>query len=100
MVQGARRLRVLCLHITGGCRGFTGQTLQRALKLLVSTGAQQEKAIKSVTEAAREPKEDFGPRGLVRRKQMPFGHWPDQRWPSWPEQNVGLLKDPKSQWHR
>lgn len=44
-------MRARC-SIKGCFRGFTGQTLHRAVKLLVSTGVPQEKAIKCITEAA------------------------------------------------
>lgn len=91
-------VRARC-SVKGCCRGFTGQTLHRAVKLLVSTGVPQEKAIKCITEAARETKKALDKRGLVCRKEPPSGHWPNQPRTSGLRKMQDCQKTQKSLWY-
>lgn len=85
---------VVFLHIKGGCRGFTGQTLHRALKLLVGTGALKTKPLR----ASQWQQEHL--KKALDRKLMPLGHWPDQPWASGLSKMQNCWETQRSMWHR
>ena len=83
-------VRARC-SIKGCCRGFTGQTLHRAVrrrKPLSASQRQQERRKKGLDKS-----------WLVCRKEPPSGHWPNQPWTSSLRKMQDCWKTQKSLWY-